>query len=52
AKAKAAGFAAQIVKEKGAYKVRWNHAGTKPDVDAAATRMKAAGFKPFAVPVE
>ncbi len=52
AKAKAAGYAAQIVKESGAYKVRWNHAGAKPDVDAAAVKMKAAGFKPFAVPVE
>lgn len=52
AKAKAAGFAAQIVKDRGDFKVRWNHAGTKPDVDAAAIKMKAAGFKPFAVPVE
>lgn len=52
AKAKAAGFTAQVLKEKGAYKVRWNHAGAKPEVDAAATRLKAAGFKPFAVPVE
>ena len=52
AKAKAAGYSAQVVKDHGAYKVRWNHAGAKPDVDAAATKMKAAGFKPFAVPVE
>lgn len=52
AKAKAAGYTAQIVKDHGTYKVRWKHAGTKPDVDAMATKMKAAGFKPFAVPVE
>ncbi len=52
AKAKAAGFTAQVVKGKGLFKVRWNHAGTKPEVDTAATKMKAAGFKPFAVPVE
>jgi len=52
AKAKAAGYTAQVVKDHGVYKVRWNHVGTKPDVDAAAIKMKAAGFKPFAVPVE
>ncbi|MBL0211337.1 MAG: SPOR domain-containing protein [Holophagaceae bacterium] len=52
AKAKAAGFPAQIVKDNGTYKVRWNHAGAKPEVDAAAVKMKSAGFKPFAVPVE
>ena len=52
AKAKAAGYAAQVVKQNGIYKVRWNHAGAKTEVDAAATKMKAAGFRPFAVPVE
>ncbi len=52
AKAKAAGYAAQVVKEKGAFKVRLNHVGAKPEVDATAAKMKAAGFKPFAVPVE
>ncbi len=52
AKAKAAGYAAHIVKDHGTYKVRWNHAGAKPDMDAAAIKMKAAGFKPFAMPVE
>ena len=52
AKAKAAGYPAQVIKDQGVYKVRWNHAGAKPDVDAAAVKMKAAGFKPFAVPVE
>lgn len=52
AKAKAAGYPAQVIKDQGTYKVRWNHAGAKPDVDAAAIKMKAAGFKPFAVPVE
>ena len=52
AKAKAAGYPAQIVNDHGTYKVRWNHAGAKPDVDAAAIKMKAAGFKPFAVSVE
>lgn len=52
ARAKAAGYPAQVVKDHATYKVRWNHAGAKPDVDAAAVKMKAAGFKPFAVPVE
>ncbi len=51
-KAKAAGYPAQVVEDHGTYKVRWNHAGAKPDVDGAAIKMKAAGFKPFAVPVE
>lgn len=52
AKAKTAGYASQVMKDGLYYKVRWNHAATKPDVDAAAMKMKAAGFKPFAVPVE
>jgi hypothetical protein len=52
AKAKAAGYPAQIVNDRGTYKVRWSHAGAKPEVDAAAIKMKAAGFKPFAVSVE
>lgn len=52
AKAKAAGYAAHIVKDHGTYKVRWNHSGAKPDMDAAVIKMKAAGFKPFAMPVE
>jgi cell division protein FtsN len=52
AKAKASGYSAQVVKDHSTYKVRWNHAGAKPDVDAAAIKLKAAGFKPFAVPVE
>jgi len=52
AKAKAAGYPAQVVKDQGTYKVRWNHAGAKPEADATAIKMKAAGFKPFAVPVE
>ncbi len=51
-KAKAAGYTAQVVKDGGTYKVRWHHSGAKPEVDAAAMKMKAAGFKPFAVPVE
>ena len=52
AKAKAAGYPAQVVNDRGTYKVRWNHAGAKAEVDAAAVKMKAAGFKPFAVSVE
>ena len=52
ARAKAAGYPAQVVKGQGTYKVRWNHAGAKPEVDDAAIKMKAVGFKPFAVPVE
>ena len=51
-RAKAAGYAAQVVKDGATYKVRWNHAGAKPEVDAAAVKLKVSGFKPFAVPVE
>ncbi len=51
-KAKAAGYPSQVVKDGSIYKVRWSHAGAKAEVDVAATKMKAAGFKPFAVPVE
>ena len=51
-RAKAAGYAAQVVKEGGEYKVRWNHAGPKAGVDTEALKLKAAGFRPFAVPVE
>lgn len=48
-KAKAAGYAAALVKEKGVTKVRLAKGGSKEDIDALAAKLKKAGFKPFAV---
>jgi cell division septation protein DedD len=52
AKATAAGYPAAVVAEKGLYKVRLNHPGSRETMDAAATRLKNRGFKPFAIKVE
>jgi cell division protein FtsN len=51
AKAKAAGFATTTVKDKGAFKVRLAKPGSKADIDATETKLKAKGFKPFAIKV-
>ena len=51
-KAKAAGFAAEVVKQKGQLKVRLVRAGSRAEADAAAAKLKAKGFSPFAVKAE
>jgi flagellum-specific peptidoglycan hydrolase FlgJ len=48
-KAKAAGFTPTIVKEKGQFKVRLAKPGSKPEMDAAALRLKAKGQGSFPV---
>lgn len=48
-KAKAAGFTPAIVKEKGQFKVRLAKPGSKPEMDAAAQRLKAKGQGSFPV---
>lgn len=52
AKAKAAGFAATTVHEKGNIKVRLTHGGKKADVDATVSKLKAKGLHAFAVKAE
>lgn len=52
ARAKAAGFGTTVVKEKGAMKLRITQVGPREKIDAAATKLKDAGFRPFAVKVE
>jgi cell division protein FtsN len=52
AKAKAAGFAATTVREKGSIKVRLSHGGKKADVDATVSKLKAKGLNAFAVKAE
>jgi len=49
ARAKAAGYATTTVKENGQLKVRLKKAAPRTDADAAASKLKDAGFKPFAV---
>jgi cell division protein FtsN len=49
AKAKAAGFATTTLKDKGTFKVRLAKPASKADIDAAEAKLKAKGFKPFAV---
>jgi cell division protein FtsN len=51
AKAKAAGFATVTVKDKGLFKVRLSKAASRADIDAAEGKLKAKGFKTFAVKV-
>jgi cell division protein FtsN len=49
AKAKAAGFPAKVVKDGKTWKVRLAKAAPKEAADATGEKLKAAGFKPFAV---
>jgi hypothetical protein len=51
-KAKAAGFATTILKDKGQQKVRLSKPADREAVDKAAEKLKKAGLKPFAVKVE
>ena len=51
-KVRAAGFPAAVVADKGLYKVRLTSPGTRDAVDATALKLKARGFKPFAIKVE
>jgi len=48
-KAKAAGFTPTIMKEKGQFKVRLAKPGSKPEMDAAAARLKTKGQGSFPV---
>ncbi|MBP1626777.1 MAG: hypothetical protein H6Q00_1252 [Holophagaceae bacterium] len=52
AKAKAAGYATVIVKDRTLHKVRLSKATSKEAADAAAKAVKAKGFKPFPVKVD
>ena len=51
-KAKAAGYSATIVKEKGTIKVRLSNPAPRADMDAAITKLKAKGIHAFAVKAE
>jgi hypothetical protein len=51
-KAKAAGFATTILKDKGQQKVRLAKPADREAIDKAAEKLKKAGFKPFAVKAE
>ncbi|MFN8011465.1 MAG: SPOR domain-containing protein [Holophagaceae bacterium] len=51
-KAKAAGFPAKVVKDGKAWKVRLAKAAPREAADATGEKLKAAGFKPFAVRAE
>ena len=51
-RAKAAGFATEIVTEKGLRKVRLTGTMKREAADAALLRLKKHGFKPFVVKVE
>jgi cell division septation protein DedD len=52
AKAQDAGFPAQVVSEKGLFKVRLLQSQDRTDADATATRLRNRGFRPFAMKVE
>lgn len=51
AKAKAAGYPTTTVKDKGLFKVRLAKPASRPDIDATEGKLKAKGFKTFAVKV-
>jgi cell division septation protein DedD len=51
-KAKAAGFATTILKEKGQLKVRLAKSADRATTDKTAEKLKKAGFKPFPVKAE
>lgn len=52
ARAKAAGFPARVLKDGKAWKVRLAKSAPKESADATGEKLKAAGFKPFAVRAE
>jgi len=52
AKAKAAGFSANLLKEKGAIKVRLAKSSSKAEVDAVIQKVKAKGLNAFPVKVD
>lgn len=52
AKAKAAGFATTVLKDKGVFKVRLAKATTREEVDAATAKLKAKGLNAFAVKIQ
>jgi len=52
AKAKAAGFKAETITEKGHYKVRLTTAMTREAADASTQKLRNHGFKPFAIKVD
>lgn len=52
AKAKAGGFPAKVFKDGKTWKVRLAKAASKEAADATGEKLKAAGFKPFAVRAE
>jgi len=52
AKAKAAGFPAAVVPEKGLFKVRLTQAAARDAMDATSQKLKNRGFKPFVLKTE
>ncbi|MDR3672109.1 MAG: SPOR domain-containing protein, partial [Holophaga sp.] len=52
AKARASGFPAVTVTDKGLYKVRLAQPAARESIDATALKLKNRGFKPFAMKVE
>jgi outer membrane biosynthesis protein TonB len=52
ARAKAAGFAATTVKEKGTIKVRLTHSGKRAEVDATVSKLKAKGLHAFPIKID
>ncbi len=52
AKAKAAGFHAETIKDKGLYKVRLSTATNREAADASIQKLRNHGFKPFAIKVD
>ncbi len=52
AKAKEAGFPAKVLKDGKTWKVRLDRGAPKEAADATGEKLKAAGFKPFAVRVD
>lgn len=51
-RARAAGFPATTLTERGQHKVRLAKTGSRPDIDALAARLQAKGLKSFPVQVE
>ena len=52
AKARASGFPAAVIAEKGLFKVRLAQNGPRETMDAVSLKLKNRGFKPFAIRVE
>ncbi len=51
-RARAAGFQAGIVAEKGLFKVRLTGGGPREAMDSTTQKLKNRGFKPFAIRIE